>query len=207
MNMAQYENKEWSQYWYDEAMEDSAPRVMLIGDSITVGYTIPVNEYLKGKVHADSLATSKALDHPFYCEEIDFFARQFGFEYQAVHFNNGLHGWHLSPAEYEKLYEEKVLWLKKRFPKAKIALATSTAVVFSGTDHRVNPEADEKVSAYNAAVRRIAQKHGLPVDDLYPSSAVREDWRGGDTHHFNQTGKNGQAKIVGDFLLGLLAGE
>lgn len=202
--MAQYEAKEWTQLWYDETMDNTAPRAMLIGDSITVGYTIPVNKYLDGRVHVDSIATSKGIDHPFYKEEIDLFARQFGFEYQAIHFNNGLHGWHLSPEEYEKLYEEKVLWLMERFPNAKLALVTSTAVVISGEDHRVDPERDKKVSAYNAAVWRIAEKYGLPVDDLYPTSVAMQKWRGGDSHHFNEAGKAGQAKIVGDFLLKLM---
>ena len=179
-------------------------KVMLIGDSITVGYTIPVNQYLAGKVHADSIATSKGLDHPFYNAEIDLFASQFGFDYKAIHFNNGLHGWHLTAEEYEKLYEEKVLWLKERFPKAKLALVTSTAVAVSGEDHRVDPERDKKVSAYNAAVWRIAEKYGLPVDDLYPTSVSMPEWRGGDSHHFNEAGKAGQAKIVGDFLLKLM---
>jgi len=204
MNMVHYEAKEWTQLWYDETMENDAPRAMLIGDSITVGYTIPVNQYLNGKLHVDSIATSKGLDHPFYNEEIDLFARQFGFEYRVIHFNNGLHGWHLSAEEYEKLYEEKILWLKERFPKAKLALVTSTAVAISGEDHRVDPERDKKVSAYNAAVWRIAEKYKLPVDDLYPTSVVNEDWRAGDSHHYNEKGRKEQAKIVGDFLMKLL---
>lgn len=202
--MAQYEAKEWTQLWYDETMETSAPRAMLIGDSITVGYTISVNQYLAGKLHVDSIATSKALDHPFYTEEIDLFARQFGFEYQVVHFNNGLHGWHLSPEEYGRLYEEKVLWLKSRFPKAKLALATSTTVAVSGEDHRVDRVKDERVRAYNAAVWEVAKKYDLPVDDLYPTSVSKPEWRAGDTHHYNEVGKAEQAKIVGDFLMNLL---
>ena len=202
--MAHYEAKEWTQLWYDETMEENAPRVMLIGDSITVGYTIPVNNELAGRVHVDSIATSKGLDHPFYNEEIDLFARQFGFEYQAIHFNNGLHGWHLSLEEYERLYDEKVLWLRKRFPTAKLALVTSTAVLDKGEERQIDAVKNERVIAMNEAVWRIAEKYGLPVDDLYPTSVANPDWRTTDGYHFNETGRMEQAKMVGKFLIDLL---
>lgn len=199
--MAVYEKYEWSRFWYDEATEDALPRVLLIGDSITEGYRPAVNKYLRGIAHADSLAGSKAVDHPFYTEEIDFFARQFGFAYPVIHFNNGIHGVHLSAEDYAPLYEEKLLWLKERFPESKLILATSTAILVGGKGMEIDEERNRVIIEKNKVVCRLAEKYGLEVNDLYASSLENPDWRGEDGYHFTPAGTDGQGRLVADVLV------
>lgn len=198
--MAVYEAKEWTNIWYDEAMDRKSLRAMLIGDSITAGYTIPVNAHLGEGVRADSIAGSKGLDHPFYNEEIDLFARQMGFEYRVIHLNNGLHGFHLSVEEYENLYEQKVRWLMERFPGAPLTLATSTAILEKGPEKRIDPVKNAVVLARNEAVWRIARKYGLPVDDLYSAMLDHPEWRSEDGYHFNEEGRREQGRLIAGFL-------
>lgn len=198
--MPVYEAKEWTRLWYDEAPDRETPRVMLIGDSITAGYTQPVNQHLQGALRADSIAGSKALDHPFYNEEIDLFARQFGFDYRLIHFNNGLHGFHLSAQEYGRLYEQKVIWLLERFPGARLTLATSTAVNVCGPEKTLHPEKNPVVLARNEKVWAIAEKYHLSVDDLYSAMLDKPQWRTEDGYHYNAEGTDAQGKIVSAFI-------
>ena len=51
--MPVFENKEWTRLWYDEAADRETPRVMLIGDSVTAGYTQAVNRHLDNQLRAD----------------------------------------------------------------------------------------------------------------------------------------------------------
>ena len=164
------------------------------------GYRPAVNRFLAGVAHADSLTGSKALDHPFYTEEIDFFVRQFGFDYPVVHFNNGIHGVHLSAQDYTPLYEKTILWLKERFPASKLILATSTSILIGGRGMEINEERNRVIVEKNAVVRSLAEKYGLEVDDLYPSSLENPDWRGDDGYHFTQAGTDGQGRLVADVV-------
>ena len=199
--MPVYEAKEWTHLWYDEAKDEITPRAMLIGDSITAGYTQPVNRSLGNALRADSIAGSKGLDHPFYNEEVDLFARQFGFSYRIIHFNNGLHGFHLDAQTYGQLYEEKIIWLRARFPHAVLTLATSTSIVLTEGDRLPNPEKNAVVLARNEQVWRLADKYGLPVDDLYAAMLDHPEWRSGDPYHYNEQGTQAQGDLVAAFLL------
>lgn len=197
--MPTYEAKEWTRLWYDEATDTQTPRVMLIGDSITAGYTVPVNKHLDNVLRADSIAGSKALDHPVYNEEIDLFSRQFGFDYQLIHFNNGLHGWHLTTEEYGRLYEEKVVWLMKRYPSAKLVLATSTPLRVGGGDSALKDQ-NALVLERNEKVWQVAKKYDLPVDDLYAAMVDHPEWQGADGTHFNENGTDAQGSLIAAFI-------
>ncbi len=203
--MAKYEDYEWSQLWYDQTNEDTLPRVMLIGDSITVGYTRLVNDQLKGIAHADSLATSKGLDHPYYEREIELFASQFEFDYRVIHFNNGLHAFHLSAEEYERLLDEKIGWLIGRFPKSKLMLTLCTPLVLDEADRPLDPTKNAVVLARNEAILRIAEKYNLPVDDLYTPMLNHPEWRNeGDAYHFMPEGREAQSKLIAGKISALL---
>jgi len=197
--MPVYEAKEWTQLWYDEATDPTTPRVMLIGDSITVGYTHTLNRHLEGMVRADSLGGSKGLDHPFYNEEIDLFARQFGFDYRLIHFNNGLHRMGMDAETYGALYEEKVQWLLARYPKAILTLATSTSVVPSPSQSSVE-KTNAIICARNEKVWQIAQKYHLPVDDLYTAMLDHPEWHVPDGCHFTEEAKDIQGRLIAGFI-------
>ena len=91
--MSILEEIEWTQYWVEDTRRDKK-RVLLIGDSISVGYRSEVHKRLNGEAYVTAISTSKALDNPVLIREIDFYARAEDFEYEAIQFNNGLHGDH-----------------------------------------------------------------------------------------------------------------
>src|SRR6476620_2501331 len=99
--MIRLEQYKWCDFWWQEAPRQDNKRVLLVGDSITRAYRPYVNELLKGDIFADQLASSRALDNPAYISELDYMLLQQNMNYQGIHFNNGLHGWHLSAEEYE----------------------------------------------------------------------------------------------------------
>ena len=93
------ERFEWVQSWCDEALSDDLPRVLLIGDSITRQYQDRVRELLRGKCYVDYFSSSYAADSPLYKTLIKAFIRDS--KYSVIHFNNGLHGFHIGKSAYK----------------------------------------------------------------------------------------------------------
>ena len=201
--MYKLENIEWTQTWFEQSEPRDKARVLLIGDSISVGYRSPVHKELGGEWYVTAHSTSKALDNPWFMEEIAMTAKQVGYTYDHVHFNNGLHGWHLSEEEYREGYEKAILGLKELFPNARISLVTSTSTCKMDNGVMVLREDNDIVIARNKIVRELAAKYDLPVDDLYAVSAENNNYHGGDGVHFTGEGYNALAKQVAEFLKGL----
>jgi lysophospholipase L1-like esterase len=143
------------------------PRVLLIGDSISIGYTEPVRVILTGKANlhripenaAATLTGVKNLDKWLGTAKWD-----------VIHFNFGLHdlkfmndGKHQVPLPD---YETNLRTIVQRLQKtgARLIWATTTPV----PDAEVNPpRRNSDVIAYNAAAARIMTDAGIPIDDLY----------------------------------------
>jgi hypothetical protein len=143
------------------------PRILLIGDSISIGYTEPVRTFLMDKANlhripenaAATLTGVKNLDRWLGTSKWD-----------VIHFNFGLHdlkfmddGKHQVPiADYETNLRTIVQRLQKT--GARLIWATTTPV----PDAEVNPpRRNTDVLAYNAAAARIMTEAGIPIDDLY----------------------------------------
>lgn len=143
------------------------PRVLLIGDSISMGYTLPVRELLKDKANVHRIPTNggpttnglKNLD------------RWLGDgKWDVIHFNWGLHDLKRDKAgkqqvplpQYEKNLRELVARLKKT--GAKLIWASTTPV----PEGKVQPpRQDSDVIAYNKAAKKIMEENGIRSDDLY----------------------------------------
>lgn len=198
--MATLERTEWCEFWWEKANRRDKKRVLLIGDSIAKGYHVFAKELLGAHVYADKLATSKALDNPALYRELDYIIRHgnesFDFPYEVVHVNNGLHGWHLGEAEYERRYDDVVQYLR-RHSKAAIVLAYTTPVTKSADDaYALDSAVNDRVIARNRAVDRIAARYGLAVNDLYAPMIGRRDYEAGDGYHYNEPGRRAQAELV-----------
>ncbi len=149
------------------------PRVLIIGDSISIGYQAPLREALKGKanVHrpiANCGPSSRGV------EQIENWLGDG--RWDVIHFNFGLHDVRhfedgkaapadrgqrqVSEADYEKNLEQLVARMKKT--GAKLIFATTTPVP-PGSDGRI--PGDEV--RYNDIARRVMQKHGVAINDLY----------------------------------------
>jgi len=201
--MYKLERIEWTQTWFEDAEPTDKKRVLLIGDSISVGYRSMVHKYLEGAWYVTAYSTSKALDNPWFMEEIALTAKQVGYTYDHVHFNNGLHGWHLSAEQYRENYEKAILELRELFPQAKLSLVTSTSTCKTEDGVLVLREDNKTVLERNAIVTELAAKYNLPVDDLYTVSAADNNYHCGDGVHFTSDGYDVLAKQIAGFLKSL----
>src|SRR6478609_7558165 len=159
--------------------DDSAlPRVLLIGDSISIGYTLPTREKLKRKANVHRPPTNcNATIHGL--QSLDKWLGDPNTpagKWDVIHFNWGLHDLkhhdgkgtivdvdkgpqQVPVAEYEKNLHTLVKRLKAT--GATLIFATTTPVP-EGAKGRVPAD----VAKYNEAALRVMKEEGVAVDDL-----------------------------------------
>ncbi|MBL7043402.1 MAG: SGNH/GDSL hydrolase family protein [Pirellulaceae bacterium] len=159
------------------ADDPNLPRVLLIGDSISIGYTVPVRQLLAGKanVHrppANCGPTTRGL------ESIDAWLGDG--RWDVIHFNWGLHdlkymgptGRNLADPDTSdshqqvpiEQYEANLRKLVERMQRTDATLIwCSTTPVPKGAKGRVVGDA----AKYNEVAAKIAKESGIAVDDLY----------------------------------------
>ncbi len=163
--------------------DPTLPRVLLIGDSISIGYTLPLREMLKGKanVHrpnANCGPTTRGL------EQIDSWLGKTAWD--VIHFNWGLHDLKYLAADGKSLgnpkakgnrqqvpieqYEANLRLLVKRLKTTGATLIwRSTTPVPSGAKGRVVGDAVK----YNAVALRVMKDNGIATDDMYAFAKSR----------------------------------
>ena len=176
------------------------PRVLLIGDSISMGYTIPVRELLAGqanvhRIPANGGSTQTGLDN---------LAMWIGSgKWDVIHFNWGLHDlkhWAnnklddaapvvATPEVYEKNLRELVAKLKAT--GAKLVWANTTPVP-AGSGGRV--AGAEKT--YNEAAARVMKAAGIPTDDLCAAVISNPTWQREKNVHFTPEGSKALGEKV-----------
>jgi acyl-CoA thioesterase-1 len=151
------------------------PRVLLIGDSISFGYSEPVAKKLSQKAVVyringrvkSTVTGSLVLDTRSGLQNLDRWLTQ---KWDVIHFNWGLHDLKLDKIgqrqvpieEYEHNLEALVTKLKGS--GARLIWATTTPVPekIAGTVRRWKDE-----TPYNETALRVMQKHGIVIDDLH----------------------------------------
>jgi hypothetical protein len=189
------ESIEWCDIWISHANETNLPRVLLIGDSITRAYYPEVEKHLAGKAYVGRLASSAFISDPILSRQIEMVLSQYKFE--VIHFNNGMHGWQHSEAEYEQAFPEFLKTIRKFAPNAKLIWANTTPLKVSPNlpaDNQTQAT-DDRVAARNAIALKFVQPQGIAVDDL--NSPVRGHAElHSDNVHFNEQGIALQASQV-----------
>jgi len=189
------------------------PRVMLIGDSISMGYTLPVREIFKGvaNIHhppANCGDTARGLQ---------FLDRWLGDgKWDVIHFNFGLHdlkyldekGNYVPPAKgkqvaplpvYEKNLRELVARLKKTGAKL---IWCSTTPVPDGTTGRVK---DAELD-YNRVAASVMKENGIAIDDLHALAAAHQtEYQRPQNVHFSKEGSQKLAEQVAASIKAQLA--
>jgi hypothetical protein len=199
------------------AIEDDPelPRVLLIGDSISVGYTLPVRELLKGRANVHRPPTNCAsTKHGL--EGIDKWLGQG--KWDVIHFNWGLHDLKYMGANGKNLadpkdpanapqvslgqYAENLAKLVNRLKKTGAKLIwRNTTPVPEGAQGRVVGDS----AKYNATAAKIMSGHGIPTDDLYSFSKKHWDEIGRQANvHFTPEGSGRLAKQVAEAIEKLL---
>ncbi|QDU63479.1 GDSL-like Lipase/Acylhydrolase [Planctomycetes bacterium Pan216] len=153
---------------FAEVVDDpSLPRVLLIGDSISIGYTVPVRDMLKGKANVHRIMTNGGPTTRG-VEQLDSWIGKG--DWDLIHFNWGLHDLkfmddgkkQVSLEDYKKNLNE----LTDRLGKTGAILVwASTTPVPEGNLKPIRHDSD--VKAYNAAAAEIMKKKNIATDDLY----------------------------------------
>ncbi|MEN9572549.1 MAG: hypothetical protein RL514_404 [Verrucomicrobiota bacterium] len=152
-----------------EAITDQPglPRVLLIGDSISMGYTVPVRELLKGKANVHRIPENGGPTTNGTAKLAKWLGTN---HWDVIHFNWGLHD--LKSMETGKAqvsltdYEANLRELVKQFQqtKAKLIWCATTPV----PDAKLTPpRKDGDVQAYNAVAKKVMDEHKIQTNDLY----------------------------------------
>jgi hypothetical protein len=165
------ESIEWCDIWISHANETNLPRVLLIGDSIARDYYPGVEKQLAGKAFVARLATSRFVVDPVLLREIELILSEAQFD--VVLFNNGMHGWQHTEAEYQNGLPKFIKTIRAHAPKAKLIWATTTPLrdgkgVTSDTKAEYS---DERIATRNAMASKIVAIGKIPTVDL--NAAVR----------------------------------
>lgn len=143
---------------WDYVKNDPAlPRVLLIGDSISRGYTTAVRKALEGKANVHRAPencgpTANGL------KKLDIWLGDG--KWDLIHFNFGIHDRATPPAEYGRRLEEIIVRLEKT--GARLIWASTTPIPVESKYG--DPAA---IIERNAIAARLAGKRGIPVDDLF----------------------------------------
>lgn len=185
------------------AIEDKPglPRVLLIGDSISMGYTLGVRARLAGIANVHRILenggpTIRGI------EKID---RWLGDQqWDIVHFNFGLHDLkrddgvtrQVSPEEYEKNLR---IITRKIKAKAKRVVWASTTPVPEGKTNPPRSPAD--VPLYNEIAARVMRDEGVEVNDLYSLAMPNlKEWQRPVNVHFFEKGSDALADRVAEVI-------
>ncbi|MBQ8551371.1 MAG: SGNH/GDSL hydrolase family protein [Clostridia bacterium] len=194
-----YETYEWDNTWISRANEHNLPRVLYVGDSISVEVRRSARDKVGDKLQFDQFSTSKGLDNPYFKDMLGAFMRQEE-RRDIILFNNGLHGWHLDDeTEYKTLYEEMLAYLISEGHGASVAAVLTTFI----RDKAQN----ERVVKRNLVVRDIAARMNIPVVDLYSVSFANAEHLTADGVHYRPEGYSVLAdeviRRIGEFAPGL----
>jgi lysophospholipase L1-like esterase len=134
------------------------PRVLLIGDSVSRGYTMATRAALAGKANVHRAPencgpTTNGL------KKLDVWLGDG--KWDVIHFNFGIHDRATPPAEYEQRLEKIVARLQKT--GAKLVWASTTPI----PKDAAKKQTPESIVERNAIAARAMQKHGVAVDDLF----------------------------------------
>lgn len=177
--------------------DPALPRVLLIGDSISMGYTLPVRELLKGKANLHRIPTNGGPTTNGLRNLKSWLGTG---KWDVIHFNFGIHdAKFMEPGKQQvppEAYEQNLRDLVKQLQAtgAKLIWATTTPI----PDGELTPARTfEKVPIYNAIARRVMTETGVTINDLNahitPQLAKLQNPK---DVHFNKEGSEFLAKAV-----------
>ncbi|MFO7946559.1 MAG: SGNH/GDSL hydrolase family protein, partial [Armatimonadota bacterium] len=184
----------------------SLPKVLLIGDSISMGYSEPVKRLLKDGADVRRIPMNGG-PTPRGLANLD---KWLGDEdWDIIHFNFGLHDtWYrngknrsVSPDEYEENLREIVTRLQET--GAKLIWANTTPV-----PEKVEPGWYSKdIVLYNKIARQVMEENGVAINDMY-SRALEclDEIQPPDNIHFTEHGYRVMAEWIAESIGSVIDG-
>ncbi len=181
------------------------PRVLLLGDSISMGYTLQVRKAFAGKADVH-----RPPENCFYTanglKKLDAWLAIGGGKWDVIHFNFGLHDNSYvdekgaltttdqgklvaAPTEYEKNLREIVRRLKQT--GAILIFATTTPIPENSPGRVAGAE-----RAYNDAALRVMKEAGVTVNDLHAFVMAHPTIQRPNNVHYTDEGYDRMAELV-----------
>lgn len=175
------------------------PRVLLIGDSISIGYTVATRKLLEGKANVHRIPANGGPTK----NGVANIAKWLGTsKWDVIHFNWGIHDLkfmpdgkrQIEPSDYEANLRSLVATLKAT--GAKLIWATTTSI----PDGELSPGRKfGQVPEYNAIAAKVMAENGVAIDDLNahitPNLATMQNAR---DVHYTGAGSEHLAKKVAE---------
>ncbi len=209
-NAQEYIGEKGKNLAFAKVIDDpNLPRVLIIGDSISIGYTPALRKILKGKANVHRIPTNGGPTSRGLSQIEKWLGDG---NYDLIHFNWGLHdlayinqkGKKVSPEQGKhqvpiKQYEENLKKLVARLKQTKAKLIwRNTTPVPEGC--RIRIKSDEL--AYNKVAARIMQENNIPIDDhhSYVMQHMEEVQRPANVH-FTPQGSKKLAELAAKAIL------
>lgn len=188
---------------------DGKKNVLLIGDSIRMGYCERVKEQLSDIANVYFPAENCRDTHFVLCSLGAWKGLCDHDSVDAVHFNCG--HWDcarfnyapdpLTPLhEYEYNIGRIIDAIRYYFPKAKVYFATTTPVIIERLKDRQTMRTNEDIMLYNAAGVKASEEKGVEVNDLFSFALSFDEGKYSDFCHYNDEGNDLLSKRVSEFL-------
>ena len=170
------------------------PRVLILGDSISIGYTPRIRKSLDGKANVHRPKTNcrwSAFGDQKITEWVG------NEKWDLIHFNFGLWDWYgwsqdtkATPESYSKSLNSIVEKLKKSEAKLVFALTTPPCL---GLERNAKIKISKtRAQEFNRAALKVMKKHGVVVNDLYSLiENERKKYQLGENDvHYNEAGRD-----------------
>jgi hypothetical protein len=178
------EEIEWTWEVRPPHPDPQLPNVLLLGDSITRNYFPQVTKDLAGVANIYLMASSASIGDSRLPQQVAEFAAMQNVSFRVVHFNNGMHGWAYTEAQYRAafpLFMHSVRSLVKK--NGALIWANTTPVRPDANTGATNPRIDER----NAIALALVKSASIPLDDQHTLMAKHRDLYE-DSVHFNPAG-------------------
>lgn len=188
------EEIEWTWEVRPQLADPKLPNVLLLGDSITRNYFPEVTKDLSGIANVYLLASSTSVGDPRLPHQIAEFASLQGVSFAVVHFNNGLHGWGYTKAQFKSGFPIFLQAIRALPGRGKLIWTTITPVKPEASNGATNP----RIDARNAIAQAFIESEKILVDDQHALMTQHADLYE-DAFHFNKAGSaimGGQAAAI-----------
>jgi hypothetical protein len=180
------EQIEWTWEVRPPQPDAKLPNVLLLGDSISRNYFPQVTKDLEGVANVYLMATSTSVGDPRLPHQISEFARLENIHFRVVHFNNGMHGWGYTEAQFKASFPMLIAAVRALVGEdGKLVWANITPVKDDAASGATNP----RIDARNTIALAIVLAENISVDDQHSLMEKHLDLYE-DSVHFNPAGAN-----------------
>lgn len=184
--------------------DPALPRVLLIGDSISIDYTLLVRKALAGKANVHRIPENGGPTSNGTAKIEKWLGKG---KWDVIHFNWGLHDIKLTGDKHQVELDAYEKNLRELVAKMK---ATGAALIWASTTpvpegNMTPPRKSSDVPAYNAAAKKVMDDEKIAIDDLYECAKPHlADYQRPGNVHFLAKGSEALAEKVSAAILAAL---